>query len=409
MNQSFGSRLRHAWDVFRNKDPSFDKGPEYSYRPDLPSTSFRVDKSIIPAIYNRIALDVASLRFEEVLLDQNGNYESTVKSTLTECLTIKSNIDQTGPMLIQDACYSLFEDGKIGIVPVDTDIDPVNTGSWKVGTIRVGEIVGWMPQHVRLRVYNEKTGNREEVVLSKDFVAVVENPFYVVMNSVSSTVQRLKKKLDQLDVVDNQSSSNKLDLIVQLPFSLKNETKKREAEKRRKDIEMQLSSSKYGVAYIDAAEKVVQLNRSVENTIMNQVQYLTDLLYSQLGITQEIMNGTADEKTMLNYFNRTVEPVASAITDALIKTFLTKTGRSQGHSVKFFRDPFKLVPVEQIAEIADKMTRNEIMTSNEVRSIIGYKPSKDPRADELRNKNLNADNDQLPKKPKQDPEAINPE
>lgn len=409
MNQSFGSRLRHAWDVFRNKDPSFDKGPEYSYRPDLPSTSFRVDKSIIPAIYNRIALDVASLRFEEVLLDQNGNYESTVKSTLTECLTIKSNIDQTGSMLIQDACYSLFEDGKIGIVPVDTDVDPDNTGSWKVGTIRIGEIVSWMPQHVRVRVYNEKTGNREEVVLSKEFVAVVENPFYVVMNSVSSTVQRLKTKLNQLDAIDTQSSSGKLDLIIQLPYVVKNETKRKEAEKRRKEVEMQLTGSKYGVAYIDGTEKVVQLNRSVENNLMNQVQFLTDLLYSQLGITQEIMNGTADEKTMLNYFNRTVEPVASAITDALIKTFLTKTGRSQGHSVKFFRDPFKLVPVEQIAEIADKMTRNEIMTSNEVRSIIGYKPSKDPRADELRNKNLNANSDQLPKKVEEDPKAVNPE
>lgn len=399
MKLSLGSRLRHAWDVFRNKDPSFDKGPEYSRRPDQPTFNFGNERSIVAAVFNRISVDVSSMSFGEVLVDQNGNYQDKVPSGLTECLTVQANIDQSGAQLIQDICMNLFDEGVVAIVPVEADFDPIATGSYDIRSLRVGEIVGWMPEHIRVRLYNDKKGFREDFVLPKKIVAIVENPFYAVMNESNSTLQRLIRKLNYLDAIDKQSSSGKLDLIIQLPYTLRTESKRAQAAQRKKDIEMQLEGSKHGIAYIDASERVTQLNRPVENNMMNQIEYLTKMFYGQLGITEDVMNGVADEKTMLNYYNRSVEPVATAIVNAMIRTFLTKTARTRGHTIKYFRDPFKLVPVEQIAEIADKMTRNEILTSNEVRGIIGYKPSQDPRADELRNKNLNAQNDQLGKVP----------
>lgn len=409
MPRSLGSKLRHAWDVFRNKDPSRFKDPEYSEHPDRRMFHFGNERSIIAAIYNRIALDVSALRFEEVMVDQNGNFKDTVHSGLTDCLTVEANIDQSGPDLIQDACMRMFDEGKVAIVPTRTDFDPMISSSYKIRSLRTAEIIGWMPDAVRLRIYNEETGDHEEKVLPKSVVAIIVNPFYTVMNEPNSTLQRLIQKLNYLDAIDKQSSSGKLDILIQLPFSVKTPKKKEIAERRRKDIEMQLEGSKYGIAYIDSTERVTQLNRPADNNLMNQIEYLTKTLYGQLGITESVMNGDADEQTMLNYYNRSVEPIASVIVQQLRRTFLTKTSRTQGHSIKYFRDPFKLVPVEQIAEIADKMTRNEILTSNEVRGIIGYKPSDDPRANELRNKNLNAESDQLPPIAKEDPKAINEE
>lgn len=409
MPRSLGSKLRHAWDVFRNKDPSRFKDPEYSEHPDRRMFHFGNERSIIAAIYNRIALDVSALRFEEVMVDQNGNFKDTVHSGLTDCLTVEANIDQSGPDLIQDACMRMFDEGKVAIVPTRTDFDPMISSSYKIRSLRTAEIIGWMPDAVRIRIYNEETGDHEEKVLPKSVVAVIVNPFYTVMNEPNSTLQRLIQKLNYLDAIDKQSSSGKLDILIQLPFSVKTPKKKEIAERRRKDIEMQLEGSKYGIAYIDSTERVTQLNRPADNNLMNQIEYLTKTLYGQLGITESVMNGDADEQTMLNYYSRSVEPIASAIVQQLRRTFLTKTSRTQGHSIKYFRDPFKLVPVEQIAEIADKMTRNEILTSNEVRGIIGYKPSDDPRANELRNKNLNAESDQLPPIAKEDPKAINEE
>lgn len=409
MPRSLGSRLRHAWDVFRNKDPSRFKDPEYSEHPDRRMFHFGNERSIIAAIYNRIALDVSALRFEEVMVDQNGNFKDTVHSGLTDCLTVEANIDQSGPDLIQDACMRMFDEGKVAIVPTRTDFDPMISSSYKIRSLRTAEIIGWMPDAVRIRIYNEETGDHEEKVLPKSVVAIIVNPFYTVMNEPNSTLQRLIQKLNYLDAIDKQSSSGKLDILIQLPFSVKTPKKKEIAERRRKDIEMQLEGSKYGIAYIDSTERVTQLNRPADNNLMNQIEYLTKTLYGQLGITESVMNGDADEQTMLNYYSRSVEPIASAIVQQLRRTFLTKTSRTQGHSIKHFRDPFKLVPVEQIAEIADKMTRNEILTSNEVRGIIGYKPSDDPRANELRNKNLKTESDQLPPIAKEDPKAINEE
>lgn len=399
MGLSIGARLRHAWSVFRNKDPSFDTGPEYSVRPDQPTFHFGNERSIIAAVFNRIAVDVASMKFEEVVVDQNGNYQDVVTSGLTEALTVQANIDQSGPQLIQDICMNVFDGGVIALVPTVADFDPITTGSYDIRELRVGEIIGWMPEHVRVRLYNDKKGFREDFVLPKKMVAIVENPFYSVMNEPNSTLQRLIHKLNILDAIDKQSGSGKLDIIIKLPFAINTERKQNRAEQRRKDIEMQLEGSKYGIAYIDTTEQITQLNRPAENNLMNQIDYLTKMLYGQLGITEDVMNGVADEQTMLNYYNRSVEPVASAIVNAMIRKFLTKTARTKGHTIKYFRDPFKLVPVEQIAEIADKMTRNEILTSNEVRGIIGYKPSEDPRANELRNKNLNAQDDQLKQNP----------
>lgn len=388
---SFGSRLKHAWNAFFNKDPTGyyqQGGMSYSYRPDRPRFSRGNERSITTSVYNRIALDAAAIDVMHVRLDENKRFLEEVDSRLNNCLTVEANIDQTGRAFIQDAVMSMLDEGCVALVPVDTTFNPNVTGSYDILSMRTGKIMEWRPQHVRVQLYNEQTGRREEVVLPKSVVAIVENPLYSVVNEPNSTMQRLIRKLNLLDVVDEQSSSGKLDLIIQLPYVIKSESRRQQAEHRRKDIERQLSGSKYGIAYTDGTERITQLNRPIENNLLSQVEYLTSMLFSQLGITQGILDGSADEKTMLNYYNRTIEPILSAIVDEMKRKFLTKTARSQHQSIEFFRDPFKLVPVSDISEIADKFTRNEIMTSNEIRQIIGMKPSDDPKADELRNKNL---------------------
>lgn len=392
MEMSFGSRLKHAWNAFAgNVQMDYrNLGISYAYRADRPRLSRGNERSIITSVYNRIALDVASLKIQHVRLDESERFISVIKDGLNSCLTIEANIDQTSRAFIQDVVISMFDEGSVAIVPVDTTTDPNISGSYDIQTMRVGQILDWYPQYVRVRVYNERTGKKEEVVVPKSTVAIVENPLYAVINEPNSTMQRLIRKLNLLDVIDEQSGSGKLDLIIQLPYVIKTEARRQQAENRRKDIESQLSGSKYGIAYTDGTERITQLNRPVNNNLMSQIEYLTSMLYSQLGITQSILDGTADEKTMLNYYNRTIEPIVSAIVDEMKRKFLTKTARSQLQSISFFRDPFKLVPVNDIAEIADKFTRNEIMTSNEIRQVIGMKPSEDPRADELRNKNLSA-------------------
>lgn len=392
MEMSLGARLKHAWNVFTANETvgaRWDIGPSYFYRPDRPIFSRGNERSIITSVYNRIALDVAAISIQHVRLDDEGRFTSVMNSTLNDCLSLEANLDQTGRAFIQDIVQSMLDEGCVAIVPVDTDIDP-DEGSYKIETMRTGKILEWYPQHVKVRVYNEQTGKKEDVLVSKRTVAIVENPFYAVMNEPNSTMQRLIRKLNILDAIDEQSGSGKLNLIIQLPYVIKTEARRQQAEKRRKDIEEQLSGSKYGVAYTDGTEHVVQLNRPVDNNIMSQIEYLTSMLYSQLGLTQTIMDGSADDKTMLNYLTRTVEPILSAIVDEMKRKFLTKTARSQKQSILFFRDPFKLVPVGEIAEISDKMTRNEIMTSNEIRQKIGMTPSKDPNADKLRNSNLSA-------------------
>lgn len=392
MEDSFRSRWKRAWNIFMNKDPSRDysnTGPGYYYRPDRPRFTRGNEQSIVTSVYNRIALDVASVAIRHVRLDENDRYLETIDSDLNSCFALEANVDQTGRAFIQDVVMSMFDEGCVAIVPVDTDIDPEDSDSYKIYSMRTGKIVEWKPRHVRVRLYNDLTGQKEEVILPKEKVAIIENPLYAVINEPNSTMQRLIRKLNLLDVVDEQSSSGKLDLIIQLPYVIKSDARRRQAEERRQAIENQLSGSKYGIAYTDGTEKVTQLNRSVENNLMKQIEYLTSMLYSQLGITTSILDGTADEKTMLNYNNRSVEPILSAIVDEVKRKFLTKTARSQRQSITFFRDPFRLVPVNDLAEIADKFTRNEIMTSNEIRQIVGMKPSDDPRADELRNKNLN--------------------
>lgn len=391
MDLPFGSRLKHAWNAFFSRDPTAsyqDVGIGYSYRPDRPRLTRGNERSIVTSVYNRIALDVASITIQHVRLDENNRFLSVIDSGLNNCLTLEANIDQTGRAFIQDVVMSMFDEGCVAIVPVDTDKDPEKTGSYDINTMRTGKILEWHPRHVKVRVYNDQTGRKEDIMLPKDVVAIIENPLYAVMNEPNSTLQRLIRKLNLLDVVDEQSSSGKLDLIIQLPYIVKSETRRQQAEQRRRDIESQLSGSKYGIAYTDGTERITQLNRPVENNLMKQIEYLTNLLYSQLGITQSILDGTADDKTMLNYQNRSLEPIISAIVDEMKRKFLTKTARSQLQSILFFRDPFKLVPVSDLAEIADKFTRNEIMTSNEIRQIVGMKPSSDPKADELRNKNL---------------------
>lgn len=396
MEMSFGSRLKHAWNAFAgNVQMDYrNLGISYAYRADRPRLSRGNERSIITSVYNRIALDVASLKIQHVRLDESERFISVIKDGLNSCLTIEANIDQTSRAFIQDVVISMFDEGSVAIVPVDTTTDPNISGSYDIQTMRVGQILDWYPQYVRVRVYNERTGKKEEVVVPKSTVAIVENPLYAVINEPNSTMQRLIRKLNLLDVIDEQSGSGKLDLIIQLPYVIKTEARRQQAENRRKDIESQLSGSKYGIAYTDGTERITQLNRPVNNNLMSQIEYLTSMLYSQLGITQSILDGTADEKTMLNYYNRTIEPIVSAIVDEMKRKFLTKTARSQLQSISFFRDPFKLVPVNDIAEIADKFTRNEIMTSNEIRQVIGMKPSEDPRADELRNKNLSAPSDE---------------
>jgi hypothetical protein len=397
MGMTFGDRLKHAWNAFLNKDPtSFyrDIGISHSYRPDRPRLTRGNERSIVTSVYNRIALDAAAINVLHVRLDENNRFLSVIDSGLNDCLTVEANIDQTGRAFLQDVVMSMLDEGCVAIVPVDTTFNPEITGSYDINSMRTGKILDWYPNHVRVRVYNEKTGLKEDIELPKKTVAIVENPLYAVINEPNSTMQRLIRKLNLLDVVDEQSSSGKLDLIIQLPYVIKTEARRQQAENRRKDIENQLAGSKYGIAYTDGTERITQLNRSVENNLMKQIEYLTSMLYSQLGITQSILDGTADDKTMLNYYNRTIEPILSAIVDEMKRKFLTKTARSQLQSISFFRDPFKLVPVNEISEIADKFTRNEIMTSNEIRQIVGMKPSDDPKADELRNKNLSQPKDE---------------
>lgn len=397
MEISVGSRFKNAWNAFLNRDPTLgfrDIGSGYSYRPDRFRLTRGNERSIVTSVYNRIALDVAAIDIRHVKLDNEGRFCSVVDSTLNNCLSVEANLDQTGRAFIQDAVMSMMDEGCIAIVPVDTDDDPDDTTGYKILSMRVGRIRDWYPKHVRVELYNENTGRKQDIIVPKETVAIVENPLYAVINEPNSTMQRLIRKLNLLDAVDEQSSSGKLDLIIQLPYVIKSEARRKQAEQRRSDIEKQLSGSKYGIAYTDGTEKITQLNRSLENNLMKQIEYLTSMLYSQLGITQSILDGTADDKTMLNYYNRTIEPIIAAIVDEMKRKFLTKTARSQNKSIKFFRDPFKLVPVADLAEISDKFTRNEIATSNEMRQVIGWKPSNDPKADELRNSNLSHPKDE---------------
>ena len=392
---SFTDRIQHAWNAFLNRNERireyYDYGISYGIRPDRPIFHLGNERSIVSSISTQIAVDVASVSIEHIRLDSGGNYSETINSGLNRCLTLSANIDQTGRDFIEDVVISMFDEGCVAIVPVETSISPLDSGSFEIEQLRTGKILEWFPKHVRLLVYNEKTGIKEEIILPKKMVAIVENPFYSIMNEPNSTLQRLIHKLNLLDVVDEQTSSGKLDLIIQLPYVIKNKTKEEEAERRRKQIEMQLAGTKYGIAYTDGTERITQLNRSVENNLLDQVEYLTRMLYSQLGMAETVFNGTADEKTMLNYYNRTIEPILSAITLSMKRTFLTKTAITQGQSIKYFRDPFNLVQVNELAEIADKFTRNEILSSNEVRAIIGYKPVNTERANALENKNLHAD------------------
>lgn len=393
MENTIGSRLKHAWNAFvNNRDPTGyyqDTGPGYSYRPDRPRLTRGNERSIVTSVYNRIALDVSAINIQHCKLDENGRFVSTMNTKLNKCLNLEANIDQTGRAFIQDIVMSMLDEGCVAIVPVETTIDPKITESYDILSMRTGKILEWFPRHVRVRLYDERTGQKEDIVLPKSTIGIVENPLFAVINEPNSTMQRLIRKLSLLDVTDEQTASGKLDLIIQLPYIIKTDARRQQAEQRRKDIEMQLAGSKYGIAYTDGTEKITQLNRSLENNLMKQVEYLTNLLFSQLGITQTILDGTADEKTMLNYYSRTIEPIIAAIVDEMKRKFLSKTARSQNQSIMFFRDPFKLVPVNDIAEIADKFTRNEILTSNEIRQIVGFKPSDDPKADRLINSNLN--------------------
>lgn len=407
MEFSIRSRFKNAWSVFMNKDPSRafrDLGVGYAYRPDRPRFTRGNERSIVTSVYNRIALDVASVGIRHVRLDTNGRYLEDINDGLNNCLTLEANIDQTARAFVQDIVMSMFDEGCVAVVPVDTDIDPEETSSYEILTMRTGQILEWKPRHIKVRLYNDLKGIKEDVWVAKDDVAIIENPLYAVINEPNSTMQRLIRKLNLLDAVDEQSSSGKLDLIIQLPYVIKTEARRQQAEERRKQIEDQLSGSKYGIAYTDGTERITQLNRSVENNLLKQIEYLTNMVYSQLGLTTTILDGTADEKTMLNYTNRSVEPVVSAIVDEFKRKFLTKTARSQLQSIMFFRDPFRLVPVNDLAEIADKFTRNEIMSSNEIRQVVGLKPSKDPKADELRNANINQSNEEIAQK--QDPQTV---
>ena len=393
------NRLSHAWNAFIGNDYYNYSGSKYR---DLGYSStiqpYRTyftkgnDRSIVTAIYTRIAIDCMSIDLKHIRLDENGRYVEEIKSKLNNCLTVEANKDQTARNFIKDIVVSMFDEGVVAVVPIDTTFNPSISSSYDIETMRTGKITQWYPDHVRVEVYNDRTGLKEELVFAKKDIAIIENPLYEVTNAPNSTLQRLILKLNILDAIDKQSGSGKLDLIIQLPYVIKSDARKEQAEKRRADIESQLSNSKFGIAYTDGTEKITQLNRSVENNLMTQIQYLTSMLYSQLGITEEVLNGSADEKTMLNYMNRTIEPIMSAIVDEMKRKFLTKTARSQNQTIEYFNDPFKLIPVTNLADIADKFTRNEIMSSNEIRQIIGMKPVNDPRADELRNKNLNAGN-----------------
>jgi HK97 family phage portal protein len=393
----FLDRIQHGWNAFMNKDPTYayrNLGAGYTIRPDRPRVSRGNEKSIVTAVLNKIALDVANINIRHCDLDKNGRFVNERDSYLNECLKIEANIDQTARAFIHDAALSLLDEGSIAIVPVEATLNPMNTASFDIKSMRVGRILEWYPAHVRVRLYNEKTGEKDDVVVAKRMTAIVENPFFAVMNEPNSTLQRLIRKLNLLDVIDEQSGSGKLDLIIQLPYTIKTDARREYADRRRKDIEDQLKGP-YGIAYVDGTERITQLNRPVENNLMKQIEYLTSMLYSQLGITQSILDGSADEQTMLNYYSRTIEPIISAIVDEMKRKFLTKTARTQGQSISFFRDPFKLVPINNIAEIADKFTRNEILTSNEIRQIIGMKPSDDPKADQLVNSNISQPNEEV--------------
>lgn len=394
MKETIGSKLKRAWNIFMNRDPTSYQGTSYfgssyGYRPDRIRMTRGHERSIVTAICNRIALDVSAISLVHARVDENGHFLEYIDDTLHQCLTVEANIDQTGRALRQDIVMSMLDEGCVAVVPVEADFDPDENNSYKIYSLRTGKILEWMPQHVRVRLYNETTGRFAEVVVAKKYTAIMENPLFAVMNEPNSTMQRLIRKLNILDAIDEQSGSGKLDLIIQLPYVIKSQARKEQAEQRRRDIEQQLSGSKYGIAYTDGTEHITQLNRGVENNLMSQIEYLTKMLYSQLGITESVMDGTANEETMINYHNRTVEPILASIADEMTRTFLTKTARTQKQAISFFRDPFKIAPVSQIAEIADKFTRNEIMTKNEVRSIIGIRSSDDPRANELRNSNIN--------------------
>ena len=390
----FTDRLVHAWNAFffQEKHPdqvkTQDLGQSYSFRPDRPRFRYQNQKTIVSAIYTRIAIDVAAVPLRHVRLDDNKQYQEDIPSNLNNCITVEANIDQGARMFRQDLVQTLFDEGVIAILPVDTTLNPLTTGGYDVNTMRVGRVMQWYPKHVRVRAYNDNKGVQEEVTVPKSMVAIVENPLYSVMNEPSSTLQRLLRKLNLLDEVDEQSASGKLDLIIQLPYVIKTPARRAEADKRLKEVEFQLKGSQYGIAYTDGTEKITQLNRPATNNLMDQVTYLTAMLYGQLGITDAVMNGTADEPTMLNYYNRTIEPILAAVTESMARTFLTRTARSQGQSIVYIRDPFKLVPVKDLAEIADKFTRNEVLSSNDLRSIVGFRPSQDPKADQLLNKNL---------------------
>jgi len=409
-----GNRLQHAWNAFLNRDPTTYYTPSYnninSYRPDRQRFTRGNERSIVTSIYNRIALDVARLSIQHVRLDEDGRFQEAMNSGLNNCLTLEANIDQTARAFIHDAVTSMFDEGCVAIVPVDTTFDPKITGSYDILTMRTGKILEWRPKDIGVRVYNEQIGRKEDIVVPKSTVAIIENPLYAVMNEPSSTMQRLIRKLNLLDAIDEQSGSGKLDLIIQLPYQIRSEGRQKQADDRKANVERQLRDSPFGIAYIDSTERITQLNRPVENNLMQQIEYLTSMLYSQLGITQAILDGTANEEAMLNYYDRTVEPIASAIVDEMKRKFLTKTARTKKQSIVFFRDPFKLVPVKDLAEIADKFTRNEILSSNEIRQIIGAKPSADPKADQLINSNLNhpeEETDKVEVTEKVDEEQIN--
>lgn len=395
MELNIGSRLKRAWNAFTNRDPTGgykSVGPGYSLSPSRPRLSRGNEKSIVNAVLTRIAMDAAAIDIKHCRLDKNGRYLEDIDSPLNDCFNLSANIDQTGRAFKLDTYLSLLDEGCIALVPIDTTDNPDDTNSYDINSMRVCKILDWYPRHVRVLAYNDRTGEKEELVMPKSQVAIIENPAYSVMNEPNSTMQRLKKKLSLLDATDEQSASGKLDLIIQLPYAVKSELKRQQVEERRKDIEDQLTNGKYGIAWADGTEKITQLNRPVENNLMKQIEYLTNLFYSQLGVTQSVMDGTADEKTMLNYNNRTIEPLVAAVVDEVKRKFLTKTARTKGQSISYFTDPFKLVPVDNIAEIADKFTRNEIMTSNEIRQIIGMKPSDDPKADQLINSNISQPN-----------------
>ena len=401
MELTLSSRLKNAWNAFtNNRDPTHipqyrDIGGGYVYRPDRVRFTRGNEKTIATSVYNRIAMDVAAIKFKHCRMDKNGRYIEDIKSGLADCLSVEANIDQTGRSFIQDVVMSMFDEGAVAIVPVDTSFDPTKSTSYDILSMRTGKILEWYPAHVKVRVYNDRTGRKEDIILPKRSVAIIENPLYSVINEPNSTMQRLVRKLSILDAIDEQSGSGKLDLIIQLPYVIKTEARKEQAEKRRKDIEEQLKGP-YGIAYTDGTERITQLNRPIENNLMKQIEYLTNQLYSQIGMTASVLDGTADEKAMLNYNNRTIEPIASAIVGAMNRSFLSKTARTQGQTIMFFRDPFKLMTVREVAESADSLGRNEIVTSNEFRQILGFKPSDDPKADELRNSNMPHPEEQMP-------------